>query len=94
TNVPPFQDTYGWILFRRGEHEEAVTYLEPAANALGNDPIVQFHLASAYAALGQNEDALSQFRKALELAGTEDSRPQIETTKAEIERLSALIENE
>ena len=94
TSVPPFQDTYGWILFRRGEHEEAVTYLEPAANALPDDPIVQFHLASVYVALGQNEDALSQFRKALEIAGDDDTRPQIESTKAEIERLSALIQNE
>ncbi len=94
TNVPPFQDTYGWILFRRGEHEEAISYLEPAADALSKDPIVQFHLASAYAALGQNEDALSQFKKALELAGSEDTRPQIETTKAEIERLTALIQGE
>ena len=94
TTVPPFQDTYGWILFRRGEHEEAITYLEPAATALGKDPIVQFHLASAYAALGQNEEALSQFKKALELAGSEDTRPQIEATKAEIERLTALIQGE
>ncbi len=94
TEVPPFQDTYGWILFRRGEHEEAVTYLEPAATALREDPIVQYHLASAYAALGRNEDALSQFEKALEIAGGDDPRPQIEATKAEIGRLSALIQSE
>ncbi|MGI9395512.1 MAG: tetratricopeptide repeat protein, partial [Boseongicola sp.] len=94
TEVPPFQDTYGWILFRRGEHEEAVTYLEPAAVAMRDDPIVQFHLASVYSALGQNEDALAQFKRAVEIAGSEDSRPQIESARAEIERLSALIQND
>jgi tetratricopeptide (TPR) repeat protein len=94
TEVPPFQDTYGWILYRRGELEESVTYLKPAADALREDPIVQYHLASAYAALGQNEDALLRFKKAIELAGRDDPRPQIEATRAEIKRLSALIQYE
>ncbi len=88
TEIGPFQDTYGWILFRRGEAEEAVTYLEPAASALATDPIVQFHLGSAYAALDRKEDAVRQFERVLELAGENDPRPQIEITKAELERLS------
>lgn len=67
--IPAFQDTYGWILFRTGEVEEAVTYLEPAAAGLPNDPTVQFHLGQAYAALERKEDALAQMRKALEASG-------------------------
>ena len=94
TEVPPFQDTYGWILFRRGEHEEALTYLEPAAQALREDPIVQYHLASTYAALGRNEEALAQYNKALEIAGSDDPRPQIETAKTEVARLDALVQSE
>ena len=31
TDVPYFQDTYGWILHRRGDDAEALTYLAPAA---------------------------------------------------------------
>ncbi len=94
TEVAPFQDTYGWILYRRGEFDEALTYLEPAARVLRDDPIVQFHLAAAYAALGRNQDALSQFEKTLDIAGRDDPRPQIDTAKAEIERLGALMQNE
>ncbi len=45
TDVPAFQDTYGWIAHRNGNHEEALAYLEPAAAGLPNDPVVQFHLA-------------------------------------------------
>lgn len=69
TDVPAFQDTYGYIQFRRGNLDEALTYLEPAAAGLPNDPVVQFHLGEAYAALDRPEDALAQMRRALDIAG-------------------------
>lgn len=77
TDVPAFQDTYGWILYRRGEHDEAVRYLEPAAEALQRDPIVQYHLAKAYQAVGREEDAMAAFRNALAVANADDTRAQI-----------------
>ncbi len=94
TSIPPFQDTYGWILHRRGEAEEALTYLEPAANALANDAIVQFHLASVYEALGQNDEALVSFQRAVELAGENDPRPQIGLAKEAIERIASEADNQ
>lgn len=87
TEVPQFQDTYGWILYRRGEHEEALSYLEPSARALGDDPIVKYHLGKAYLALGRQEDARQAFAEALEIAGEDDPRSQIADARAEIERL-------
>ncbi len=89
TNFPPFQDTYGWLQYRQGNFDEALTYLEPAAAALGDDPIVQFHLAKAYLAAGRNEDALAQFRKVVEVAGPADERTQIAEARTEIDRLAA-----
>lgn len=77
TDVPAFQDTYGWILYRRGEHSEAVRYLEPAARGLRGDPIVQFHLGKAYQAVGREEDALSAFKDAVAVAAEDDMRAQI-----------------
>ncbi|NND41605.1 MAG: tetratricopeptide repeat protein, partial [Silicimonas sp.] len=65
TDIPAFQDTYGWILFRRGEYDEAVEYLKPAAEGLPNDPIVQFHLGKALDAIGRQEAAVDAFRDAL-----------------------------
>ena len=35
TEIPPFQDTYGWLLARRGEFGEALDYLRPAAQGDG-----------------------------------------------------------
>ena len=56
SDVPAFQDTYGWIALRRGDIEDALAPLEPAAASLSNDPLVQFHLAVAYAEAGRKGD--------------------------------------
>lgn len=82
TEVPPFQDTYGWIQFRRGEIEESIRYLEPAAEGLPGDPIVQYHLAKAYLAANRETEALEQFRKAVSVAAEDDNRPQIQEARA------------
>lgn len=89
TTVPAFQDTYGWIVFRRGDAEEAVTYLEPAAAALTDDPIVQYHLARAYQALGRNEDARTAYQATLSIAGADDPRDQIADASKRIEEMAA-----
>ena len=92
TDFPPFQDTYGWLLFRQGNFGEAVTYLEPAAAALDTDPIVQFHLGKTYLALGREAEALAQFESVLSLAEADDPRPQIAEARSEVERLSTASE--
>lgn len=87
TDVPAFQDTYGWILYKLGQHEEALDYLKPAAEALTEDPLVQVHLGMAYLTLGQAELAREQLQKAVALAGPIDQRPEIEKARAELARL-------
>lgn len=69
TDVPALQDTYGWILFRTGQTEEALKYLVPAAENLPEDASVQFHLGEVYNALGRQEDALKQMRLAMQKVG-------------------------
>jgi tetratricopeptide (TPR) repeat protein len=64
--VPPFQDTYGWIAYRQGEYQEALEHLEPAAEGLPDDPLVQYHLGMTYRALGRQDDALDQLRRAVD----------------------------
>ncbi|MEM9435411.1 MAG: tetratricopeptide repeat protein [Pseudomonadota bacterium] len=82
TELPPAQDTYGWILHLRGDSAAAVGYLEPAAAGLPNDPVVQYHLAEVYAALGRTEEARAQYLQAVDVAGPLDTRPQIEAARA------------
>ena len=69
TDVPAFQDTYGWIQFRRGALDEALRYLEPAAAGLPEDPLVQFHLGMTYHALGRIQSARETLARAVALAG-------------------------
>lgn len=88
SNQPHFQDTYGWIAYRRGDYDEALSHLEPAADGRLNDPTVHYHLGMLYQTLKRSDDAVVQFRKALELARDPDPRPEIEAAKAELERLT------
>ena len=72
TDLPPFQDTYGWIEYRRGNYEEALANLKPAAAGLPDDPFAQLHLGLTYAALKQTEEARMTLTHALEIAGDSD----------------------
>lgn len=89
TEVPPFADTYGWIAYRRGEFGVALEHLERAAAGLPEDALVQYHLGMTYLALDRPEDALAQLSRAVELAGPNDTRPQIIAAQDEIATLQA-----
>jgi tetratricopeptide (TPR) repeat protein len=91
-DVPAFQDTYGWIAFRRGDLDSALSSLEPAAAGLAADPNVQYHLARVYAALERDTEALAQFRKVVEIAANGSSFSFMEEVETEIDRLSARVE--
>lgn len=78
SEVPQYQDTYGWALYLRGEPEQALRYLQPAAERLPNIMLVQYHLGMAYAKAGVNDRAKEALEKAVELAGDEDSAQKTE----------------
>ena len=80
TRVPAFQDTYGWIAYRRDNFDEALEYLEPAAKAMTEDVLVQYHLGMTYAALGRNAEAKAQLEKTLEMAG-DSPLPQLDRAR-------------
>ncbi|MBL4930088.1 tetratricopeptide repeat protein [Fuscibacter oryzae] len=83
---PAFQDTYGWISFRRGSLDEALSALEPAAKGLPDDPAVQYHLAMTYGAMGRKDEALAILNK---VASTVPAPPAAlaDKVQAEITRL-------
>ncbi|WP_320239782.1 tetratricopeptide repeat protein [Cognatiyoonia sp. IB215182] len=86
-DLPPFQDTYGWIAYRQNQFDEALTYLKPAAEGLPDDPLVQYHLGMTYAALGEQEKAIAQLHNALVLAGS-STLPQFDEARAKLQELS------
>ncbi|MBJ6372517.1 tetratricopeptide repeat protein [Sedimentitalea sp. CAU 1593] len=88
SDVPAFQDTFGWISFRRGDHETALDYLNAAATGLPNDVTVQYHYAVNLAALARNQDALEQFKKVSEMIDPVNPPPFADDVASEIARLS------
>lgn len=87
SEVPAFQDTYGWIAYRRGDLEAALAHLEPAAAGIPDDPRVQYHLGATYAARGEIDAALAQLQKVVEMPG---NAAILDTVTAEIARLTDL----
>lgn len=67
SEVPAFQDTYGWIATRLGNYDEALPYLESAARGLPQDPVVQFHLGELYRLMGRLADARPYYQAVLDL---------------------------
>jgi len=85
-DVPQFQDTYGWIAYRRGQYTEALSHLEPAAAELSDNALVLYHLGMTYAALDRSADAREMLERALELAG-ESRLPQFATARQTLAEL-------
>jgi predicted Zn-dependent protease len=86
TQIPAFQDTYGWIAYRLGDYGLALSYLEPAARGLPDNPIVLYHLGMTYVALEMTDRARETLGRAVEL-GEGTALPQVERAR---EALAAL----
>jgi tetratricopeptide (TPR) repeat protein len=71
-----YLDSLGWVLFRRGQIEEAQRWLERAAAGAGvaGDPVVWDHLGDVYLKMNQRERALDHWRKALLLYDADKRR--------------------
>ncbi len=58
-------DSLGWVLYRAGEYEEAVSKLEKAIQLKPEDPVINDHLGDAYWRVGRIREARFQWRRAL-----------------------------
>ncbi|MFM8364308.1 MAG: tetratricopeptide repeat protein [Verrucomicrobiota bacterium] len=63
-----YTDSLGWVYFKQGRHQEALTELQRAVSLLETpDPVVLDHLGDAHEKLGQISEAVRHWQKALEL---------------------------
>ncbi|MCV3273803.1 tetratricopeptide repeat protein [Roseobacter sinensis] len=88
-DIPALQDTYGWLLYRTGNIEDSVPYLEKAAQGLPNDGRVQYHLGMAYHGVGRTEEALAQMQKAIDVIGPIGDSELLEEIKAQVQEIQA-----
>jgi tetratricopeptide (TPR) repeat protein len=64
-------DSLGWVYFKMGRYEEALSWLMKATGSLPDDPVITEHLGDAYRALGRWREAEGSYERALQL-GPED----------------------
>jgi tetratricopeptide (TPR) repeat protein len=69
SEVPQYQDTYGWLQYLRGDFDGALRSLIPVAEALPDNPWVRYHIGMTYSKLGKGAEARLHLEAALELAG-------------------------
>ena len=62
---PHASDLLGWIYYQKGVYRTALDQLRPAAGALPDDAVVQYHLGMTYAQIGETQKARQALRQAL-----------------------------
>ncbi len=77
-------DTLGWILYKRGDYQQALPLLQESATKLPDNPEVRFHLGMTSYMMGQAEEARSALEQA---AGGSADFPD----KSEAQRRLALL---
>jgi len=66
-------DTYGWVLFKLGEYEEALKYIQKSIDMdTDASAVVLEHLGDAYYKLGNTKKAKSAWKKAKKAGGKSD----------------------
>jgi Flp pilus assembly protein TadD len=75
---PHVSDTFGWILYKRGDYQRALTMLKRSAAKLPDSPSVQYHLGMTAQKLGDTTMARAALTKAVgapnDFAGKEEAR--------------------
>jgi tetratricopeptide (TPR) repeat protein len=72
-------DSMGWVLYRLGKYEGAVTQLERAVQLRPQDPVINDHLGDAYWRVGRQHEARFQWYRALSFKPDEKDKATIET---------------
>jgi len=68
-----YLDTYGWILFKLGKHDEALNYIQHSIELEDTNVIVLEHLGDVLMRVNRKTDALKFYRKAYEFDSSNDT---------------------
>src|SRR5437870_7233934 len=67
-------DTLGWVLYKRGDYQQALTILQESAEKAADRPEIQFHLGMTAYMMGQTDLAKVALRKAAAQPRSEERR--------------------
>ena len=79
-------DSLGWVMLRQGDYDGAVKSLEHAVELLPEDSTINGHLGDAYWAAGRRQEALFQWRRALNLNPDPEDVPKLQAKLRESEQ--------
>lgn len=86
-----FLDSMGWVLYRRGDAEHAVDYLERAAAAAPDDVSTLEHLGDVELKLGHRTRAIDAFKQALDVITASPEASDRPGQRVEVERKLKLL---
>lgn len=72
------RDSLGWVYFKLGDIERAVTELEKAVKSVAGDPVIHEHLADVYLRANRPKDALRTYKKGFKLYTEKDKKEMIQ----------------
>jgi len=82
---PNFLDTYGWVLYKRGEAAAAVAALQSAAAKSDDAPIALYHLGMAQVLAGEPDAAKASLTRSVSSGKNFFG---IDDAKAELDKLA------
>jgi TPR repeat protein len=80
-----YNDTLGFILYKKGLFQKAVSQLNKASTLSPSDAEIYDHLGDVYRVLGKTKKAKEQWQKALELTEDEELKKKIEAKLKKIQ---------
>jgi tetratricopeptide (TPR) repeat protein len=79
-----YLDTLGWIYYRMGEYDQALSLIGKAADLQGGIPQIQYHLGMVLKARGEHDRARQALRKAV---SSGSDYPGIEVARATLSKM-------
>src|SRR5262245_15271627 len=80
-NEPHLADTFGWILFKKGDYGKALRLLQESASKLPDSPEIQFHTGMSHYMVGEEGPARLALQKAadasVDFPGKDEARQRL-----------------
>jgi predicted Zn-dependent protease len=83
---PAFIDTWGWVLYKRGEYADAVMALQKAVDKAAHAPLLLYHLAMAQLKSGARDSARTNLDEALKPGAAFTGSDEARETLADLKR--------
>ena len=83
---PSIADTLGWIYYKQGKYNEAVTEFKKSIEKLPENPTIRYHLGAAYMKLDDKASAKPHLERAVKLGEKERDFKELADAKKLLEQ--------